>query len=88
MFRYKIGGHSGDTDNLTFVDWDSPPRVRKERLQVIRKMNAHAETCDSGDNTLVRQAERDDWGLTAAAFSLCAFVHFSGILCRLHARRQ
>ena len=54
LYRYKIGGHSGDTDDLTFVDWDTPPRTRKERLQVIRKMNAHAETCDSGDNTLVR----------------------------------
>ncbi len=52
VHRYKITGHSGDTDDLTFVDWDAPPRTRKERLEVIRKMNAHAESCDSGDNTL------------------------------------
>lgn len=37
---------------MTFVDWNKPPKSRKERLDVIRKMNAHAETCDSGDNTL------------------------------------
>ena len=58
---YRIGGHSGDSDDLTFVEEGSPPANDRDRLQVIRKMNAHAELCDSGDNTLrcAKKAIRD-----------------------------
>merc|ERR1711934_1127130 len=51
--RYKLAAHSGDTDDLTLVDFkQKQARSPKDRLMVIRQMNAHAETCDSGDNTL------------------------------------
>ena len=51
-YQYKIGGHSGDTDNLEFVEEGKAPGNDRERLQVIRKMHAHSDLCDSGDNTL------------------------------------
>lgn len=51
-YSYKIGGHSGDTDNLEFVEEGKSPNNDRERLQVIRKMHAHSDLCDSGDNTL------------------------------------
>lgn len=60
-YKYKIGGHSGDSDNLQFVEEGKPPSNDRERLQVIRKMHAHSDLCDSGDNTLssVRYAVRE-----------------------------
>ena len=60
-YQYKIGGHSGDSDNLQFVEEGKPPSNDRERLQVIRKMHAHSDLCDSGDNTLssVRYAVRE-----------------------------
>ena len=51
-YSYKIAGHSGDSENVRFVDEGKPPSNDRERLQVLRKMNAHADLCDSGDNTL------------------------------------
>ncbi len=51
-FSYKIGGHSGDSERLVFVEEGKPPQNDRERLQVIRKMHAHSDLCDSGDNTL------------------------------------
>ena len=50
--HYKIGGHSGDSEDVAFVLENEAPRNDRDRLQVIRKMDAHAEMCDSGDNTL------------------------------------
>lgn len=51
-FVYKIGGHSGDSAALEFVKEGIPPSTDRQRLQVIRKMHAHAELCDSGDSSL------------------------------------
>jgi MoxR-like ATPase len=60
-YKYKIGGHSGDSEKLVFVEEGKPPANDRERLQVIRKMHAHSDLCDSGDNTLtsVRYAVRE-----------------------------
>lgn len=51
-FKYKFRGHSGSTDNLTFVEDSRPPMTELERLNVLRAMNMHSETCASGDNTI------------------------------------
>jgi hypothetical protein len=39
----------------------TPPGNDRERLQVLRKMHAHSDLCDSGDNTLsaVRYAVKE-----------------------------
>ena len=51
-YEYQIMGHSGDTDDLVFVAEGKEPKTDRERLMVVRKMNAHTEVCDSGDNTI------------------------------------
>jgi len=52
--RYDLAmsAHSGDTAHLPLVDFGHPPRNDKQRLDVIKKMHAHAEMCESGDNTI------------------------------------
>eukprot|EP00750_Incisomonas_marina_P002131 INCI12099.1.p1 GENE.INCI12099.1~~INCI12099.1.p1 ORF type:complete len:1134 (+),score=176.80 INCI12099.1:76-3402(+) len=69
-YTYEIAGHSGETHHLPLVDFDVPPRSRKERLAVVQSMVAHAAVCQSGDNTLaaatravrdVRSSEADDY---------------------------
>jgi MoxR-like ATPase len=51
-YEYQIMGHSGDTDDLVLVKEGKEPKNDRDRLMVVRKMNAHTETCDSGDNTI------------------------------------
>ena len=50
-YEYKISGHSGDTEDYTFVEEGKPPKSDVERFRTILRMYAHAEECDSGDNT-------------------------------------
>jgi len=57
-FDIKMTGHSGDSKEVPLVEFGAFPKNDKERLTVIKKMHAHAEMCDSGDNTVegVKQA--------------------------------
>ncbi|XP_034832345.1 von Willebrand factor A domain-containing protein 8 [Maniola hyperantus] len=50
--RYDMYAHSGEEHALELVRVDRPPENEKERLQIIRTMQAHAQFCWSGDNTL------------------------------------
>ncbi|RZC39738.1 von Willebrand factor A domain-containing protein 8 [Asbolus verrucosus] len=50
--QYDIIGHSGEDVSIPFVKLKEPPKNNKERLDVIRKMHAHAQYCWSGDHTL------------------------------------
>jgi hypothetical protein len=50
--KYEIVGHSGDSPEIPLVLEESAPKNEKERLQVIETMQAHAQFCMSGDNTL------------------------------------
>jgi len=50
-FDYCIVGHSGMSTKFPLVSFSKPPRNRKERLQVIRKLVAHAQYCSAGDST-------------------------------------
>ena len=50
--RYEISGHSGDAPDVELVAAHAVPSNDRERLQVVRKMVAHTELCDSGDNTM------------------------------------
>jgi von Willebrand factor A domain-containing protein 8 len=56
-YEYQIIGHSGDTDDLVLVKEGVEPKNDRDRLMVVRKMNAHTEICDSGDNT-IRSCEK------------------------------
>ncbi len=49
---YDMVGHSGETPQLPLVSSTRPPRNDKERLQVLLRMHAHTQFCESGDNTL------------------------------------
>ncbi|GBG25911.1 von Willebrand factor A domain-containing protein 8 [Hondaea fermentalgiana] len=51
-FDIAMSAHSGDTAHLPLVDFGKPPRTDKERLNVVRQIYAHAEMCESGDNTV------------------------------------
>jgi hypothetical protein len=51
-FDYSIVGHSGDSNCIQLVDFGRPPRNEKERMQILQKMIAHSQYCQSGDNTL------------------------------------
>eukprot|EP00494_Astrolonche_serrata_P003863 UN03871 len=52
-FDIKFSGHSGDSNSVALgVEWGHPPCNDRERLSVIKKMHAHCEMCDSGDNTI------------------------------------
>ena len=51
-FALKFKGHSGSTDDVTIVDPNKLPQNDGERLDVLRAMNAHSASCDSGDHTL------------------------------------
>lgn len=68
--EYAIVGHSGDSPEIPFVDFGSPPADRKERLKVLQKMVAHTQYCMSGDHTVesiargvqrVTESEADDY---------------------------
>ena len=51
-FDYSIVGHSGDSNCIQLVDFGRPPKNEKERMQILQKMIAHSQYCQSGDNTL------------------------------------
>lgn len=51
-FSYSIVGHSGDSPEIDFVEYDKPPMNKKERLSILDKMTAHAAHCTSGDYTV------------------------------------
>ncbi|XP_050294276.1 LOW QUALITY PROTEIN: von Willebrand factor A domain-containing protein 8 [Anthonomus grandis grandis] len=65
--KYDIIGHSGEEYNINFVSRDNPPKNNKHRLEVIRKMHAHAQFCWSGDNTL----QSTTWGVSTLAEEDC-----------------
>ena len=69
-YSYAIVGHSGESGEVPFVAFDAPPRDRRERLLVLKRMYTHSEYCTSGDHTLdgletgvqrVLEAEADDY---------------------------
>jgi hypothetical protein len=49
---YSIVAHSGNEAGIVLVDFDQPPKNKKERLQVCLKMIAHSQYCWSGDHTV------------------------------------
>lgn len=51
-FKYDIYGHSGEEYAVPFVESDSVPSNNKERLDVLKTMQAHSQFCLSGDHTL------------------------------------
>ncbi|KAJ3255375.1 hypothetical protein HK103_006294 [Boothiomyces macroporosus] len=51
-YVYDIVGHSGDSSCIPFVQAGKPPKNEKEMLEVVLQMNAHAQYCWSGDNTI------------------------------------
>ncbi|TKR72344.1 hypothetical protein L596_019812 [Steinernema carpocapsae] len=50
--QYDLVGHSGDGPEYTFAYRDHPPKNEKERLDILKKMLAHSQYCNSGDYTL------------------------------------
>lgn len=57
LFDYRIVGHSGDSASIPLVDLGHPPNNERVRLHVLQTMLAHAQYCQSGDNTLEALAE-------------------------------
>ncbi|XP_071540350.1 von Willebrand factor A domain-containing protein 8 isoform X4 [Panulirus ornatus] len=51
-FKYDIYGHSGEESAFPLVKCDSVPRNNKDRLDVLKIMQAHSQFCLSGDHTL------------------------------------
>lgn len=51
-FKYDIYGHSGEESAFPLVKCDSVPRNNKDRLDVLKTMQAHSQFCLSGDHTL------------------------------------
>jgi MoxR-like ATPase len=52
-YHFSIVGHSGDAEYIPLgVEFGAPPVSVKDKLAVVKKMNAHAEYCQSGDNSL------------------------------------
>lgn len=51
-FKYDIYGHSGEEVAEPLVTVDKVPKNNKERLEVLKTMQAHSQFCLSGDNTL------------------------------------
>jgi len=50
--QLDIVGHSGDSPVHNLATLSNFPKNDKERLKVLEKMYAHAQFCQSGDNTL------------------------------------
>jgi von Willebrand factor A domain-containing protein 8 len=50
--QYDMLGHSGETSALPLVSCSQPPRNDRERLQVLHRMHAHTQFCESGDTTV------------------------------------
>ena len=51
-FKFDVHGHSGEEYAVPFVESDSIPSNNKERLDVLKTMQAHSQFCLSGDHTL------------------------------------
>lgn len=51
-FKYDIYGHSGEDYAVPLVESDSVPSNNKERLDILKTMQAHSQFCLSGDHTL------------------------------------
>jgi hypothetical protein len=49
---YAVTGHSGDSAKIPFVSFGCPPKDRKQRMEAVLKMAAHAQHCWSGDHTV------------------------------------
>nr|XP_045609178.1 von Willebrand factor A domain-containing protein 8-like isoform X1 [Procambarus clarkii]XP_045609179.1 von Willebrand factor A domain-containing protein 8-like isoform X1 [Procambarus clarkii] len=56
-FKYDIYGHSGEEAAVPLIECDNIPRNNKERLDVLKTMQAHSQFCLSGDHTLEAAAE-------------------------------
>mgnify|MGYP003385096865 FL=1 len=54
QLEYAISGHSGESDDISFVPFGAYEKVKneKKRLQIMQEMIAHTQFCMSGDNTL------------------------------------
>ncbi|MDP2437681.1 MAG: AAA family ATPase [archaeon] len=50
--QWAISGHSGDSEDVRLSAWDAPPADRKQRFQLLQRMAAHTQYCNSGDHTL------------------------------------
>jgi len=50
--KYDVVGHSGEDNDLPFVQLSQPPANDKERLKVLKEMHAHSQFCMSGDHTM------------------------------------
>jgi len=51
--EYAITGHSGDSSEIDFLDFkQEKPENESERYKILESMAAHAQFCESGDNTL------------------------------------
>merc|ERR1712046_186660 len=48
-----MGGHSGNSPSIPFVNFGHPPRSRVERSRVIQAMASSAGIAASGDSTLL-----------------------------------
>jgi hypothetical protein len=44
-FSYAIKGHSGDYSDISFVDYDFPPKSIKEKYLILKKMTSHSIFC-------------------------------------------
>ena len=51
-FDYSIVGHSGDSSCIELVSFGRPPKNELEKMQILQKMLAHSQYCQSGDFTL------------------------------------
>ena len=52
-YDINVVGHSGTGPEAErFVDWGAPPTTDAERLEIARRMAAHAQFAHSGDTTL------------------------------------
>eukprot|EP00439_Symbiodinium_sp_Y106_P066358 s1106_g10.t2 len=52
-YDYRMVGHSGTGPEAErLVEWGRPPRTDRERLEICKSMEAHAQFCYPGDHTL------------------------------------
>ncbi|OLQ07812.1 von Willebrand factor A domain-containing protein 8 [Symbiodinium microadriaticum] len=52
-YDYRMVGHSGTGPEAErLVEWGRPPRSDRERLEICKSMEAHAQFCYPGDHTL------------------------------------
>ncbi|CAK9081366.1 unnamed protein product, partial [Durusdinium trenchii] len=51
-YQYRMVGHSGTGPEERLVEWAKPPLTDKDRLEIAKTMEAHAQFCYPGDHTL------------------------------------